>query len=131
MNIQAIKPLTTEQAENEAVAFQNRMAALSVSPDAPAPTQSELATLPPELIAELRGTEEMELEQQVVDCLEVSPRADLDRILIALYHRHKRIIKRTKLSSLLNRLIQDGEVVRVSRGVYAIPSTTDNSSVQG
>jgi hypothetical protein len=109
-----IQPIADSSTE-----FQNIMAAAVVPLNAGDPSLCDVDLLPPEVREELRGADDIALESQIIDCLEVLRVSDLDRLIIALYHRYRRVIKRTRLSTMLARLIDEGEVIRPRRGYYA------------
>lgn len=92
-----------EFAENVKTAAEMRI------PDAPPPVKDEL---PDAVKKQLIGYAEIELENQLIDCVHaIGSLATVDKLVVALYKRHRREdLDRAKIIRTLNALAADGRI---------------------
>jgi hypothetical protein len=98
-------------------------AGMAVKADAPA-TPSEYDDLPDEVKKQLIGYEDIELEKQLFDIVSTQTKGviTVDKVIVALYHRHKKVIDRNKVLRTLNAMADDSRIVKHQspRG-YSLP----------
>lgn len=89
-----------------------------------AETQPDLSDLPEEVRNQLTGYGDIELQNQLIDCLQSQGgKANVDKLIIALWYRHKRKdVTRIKAYGMLNELATEGTLRKYSspRGTYEI-----------
>lgn len=80
-------------------------------PDAPA---AEVDDLPESVRKQLIGYGEIELKTQLADCVSaIATLATVDKIIVALYKRHKRAdLDRAKIIRVLNLMVAEGALVK-------------------
>lgn len=92
--------------------------------DGTAEAQADLSDLPEEVRNQLTGYGDIELQNQLIDCLHSQGgKANVDKLIIALWYRHKRKdVTRIKAYGMLNELATEGTLRKYSspRGTYEI-----------
>lgn len=80
-------------------------------PDADEP---DYATLPDEVKKQLKGYEDIELEMQLLDIIKNMSKSviTVDKIIVALYHRHKKVIDRSRVLRRLNAMTAAGKIMK-------------------
>lgn len=84
-----------------------------------------LDDIPEELKAQLIGVEHIELENQVYDAVAaLSPgNVTVNKVIMAIYERHKKIAERGKTLRILNALAGDGKLVKnISPRGFSLPN---------
>lgn len=96
-------------------------AAMQIPQNAPAP---EYDDLPEEVKKQLIGYEDIELEKQLFDCVTTAGKGviNVDKIIVALWHRHKKVADRNKVLRTLNAMVEHGIIIKHQspRG-YSLP----------
>lgn len=102
-----------------AVAHQNAVAAKS---SIPLPTKSELEGLPPQVLENLTGLDEMVAEERIIGVMRNGLDFSVDKLIVGLYHKYKHVEPRHKVIARLNRMAKDGTVVKDQnrRSVYRL-----------
>ena|ERR1700754_3369523 len=84
---------------------------------------TDLSDLPPELLAELSIAQVDTLEGQILTLMnELGGKADLDRLLVALYRRFQVVQKRRFLQNKLWRMVRKGQITKPDgvRGIFRV-----------
>ena len=96
-------------------------AAAMALPKAPAP---EYDDLPEDVKKQLIGYDDIELEKQLFDCVSTAGKGviNVDKIIVAMWHRHKKVADRNKALRTLNAMVENGSIIKHQspRG-YSLP----------
>ena len=90
-------------------------------PDAEEPSYDDL---PDEVKKQLIGYDDIELENQLFDIVKTMTKSviTVDKIIVALYHRHKRVADRNKVLRMLNSMADTGKIKKhASPRGYSLP----------
>lgn len=116
---------TNVQGKTDDFAEKNEVATGLSLPNAPPPSMED--DLPEEVKKQLVGYSEMELEKTIIDSLSAAGTGviTVDKIVLSLWHRHKRVVERPKLIRTLNLLAERNIIIKNDspRG-YRMPETS-------
>lgn len=99
-------------------------AKMALPADAPEPDYNDL---PDELKKQLIGYEDIELENQLFDIVKTMTKSviTVDKIIVALYHRHKKVVDRNKVLRTLNAMAAAGKIAKhASPRGYSLPGSS-------
>ena len=108
---QAEKQQVADIPPQDEFAKKNEKAVTMALPDAPKPAGDDL---PEEVKNQLIGYAEIELERQLFDCLATfgNRHVTVDKIVLSLWTRHKKVEPRNKLIRMLNCMAKTGLIVK-------------------
>lgn len=99
-------------------------------PAAPPPPDDDI---PEEVKSQLIGYADIELERQLFDCLATfgTRHTTVDKLVLSLWTRHKKVVERNKMIRMLNSMAQTGLIVKedIPRG-YRMPEPNHPSAAE-
>lgn len=99
-------------------------AAATQAAQLPAADEPNYDDLPEELKKQLIGYDDIELENQLFDVVKTMTKSviTVDKVMVAMYHRHKKVVDRNKVLRTLNAMAIAGRIQKhASPRGYSLP----------